>query len=53
MKPTKTIVIDSCEDCPYHIFDDGEEPRRWGKHWCTKMDIEVPDDTIPQECPLP
>lgn len=51
----KTITIETCWECPHHVFDDQECVERWGKSWCRKMQREVPyaENIIPKKCPLP
>lgn len=48
----KTIQIFACEHCPFHIFDDNGIEERYGKYWCNKIDKEVPQESISEDCPL-
>ena len=48
----KIIQIFACSHCPHQIFDDNTIEERYGKHWCYKIDKEVPENTISKDCPL-
>lgn len=50
----KVVVIHNCNDCPFHFFD-ADEPHKWGKHWCDKLDREISVESekeIDPDCPL-
>jgi len=50
----RIVIIKSCWECPFHMHDDQREEIKWGKNWCTKMNIELTNaDNIPDKCPLP
>lgn len=49
----KTIVIDTCDSCPFLVRDDNFHEERWGKEWCEKLDRELKTLEIPSDCPLP
>jgi hypothetical protein len=46
------VCIDTCDECPFMNFDDGDDERKWGKRWCDKLDMELKTIEIPEECPL-
>jgi hypothetical protein len=33
----KKIIIGTCNDCLFSIFDDANLMERWGKLWCLKL----------------
>lgn len=47
----KKIIISTCNDCPFLVFNDDAF-----MIWCLKMNTELKDDfdnqTIPDNCPL-
>lgn len=49
---SKIIQIFTCEQCPFYIFDDNGVEERYGKPWCDKIDKEVPEKSISEDCPL-
>ncbi len=49
----RVVHIDTCEGCPFMNFDDGNDERKWGKIWCEKLDRELKNFEIPDDCPLP
>ncbi len=57
----KQIIITTCNECPFHNFDDSSEPKKWGISWCEQLDIPLTKHIqvdngsieIPDECPLP
>jgi hypothetical protein len=49
----RVVCIDTCDECPFMNFDDGDDERKWGKRWCDKLDMELKTIEIPEECPLP
>ena len=58
MPRQKILIIDRCNDCPDYNFDDQDDPDKWGKSWCDKLNIELPGNDpmqpipIPENCPL-
>lgn len=48
----KIIQIFSCEQCPFYIFDDNSVEERYTKPWCNKIDKEVPEKSISEDCSL-
>jgi hypothetical protein len=52
----KLVEIQACSECPFYDFDNQEDPAKWGKAWCEKLNAEIDkqpgDKGFPVECPL-
>jgi len=49
----KTAIINLCHECPNCEIPSSEEYGKGKRLHCSKLNIDVKDDFIPNECPLP